>query len=87
MNENTKLRHPFYRLMELTDENLKIELASWTRNDLIAWLQWNDPNGIYNDKDSKREFNNVMSRKQGIEIMTRQIAEGREEQGDAIKVI
>jgi len=77
MYENTKLRHPFYRLMELTDENLKIELASWTRNDLIAWLQWNDPNGIYNDKDSKREFNNVMSRKQGIEILTRQIAEGR----------
>lgn len=30
-------------------------LASNDRDRLIAWLQWNDPNGCYSDDDSDAE--------------------------------
>jgi hypothetical protein len=26
-----------------------------TREEIIAWLEWNDPNGVWNDKDSEAE--------------------------------
>jgi hypothetical protein len=30
-------------------------LSSGTRDDIIAWLVWNDRNGAYTDEDSKLE--------------------------------
>jgi hypothetical protein len=30
-------------------------LSSGTREDIIAWLVWNDRNGIYTDEDSRLE--------------------------------
>ncbi|MFM8397829.1 MAG: hypothetical protein ACKOAH_08355 [Pirellula sp.] len=30
-------------------------LSSGTREDIIAWLVWNDRNGVYTDKDSELE--------------------------------
>lgn len=29
--------------------------ASWTREDMIEWLSWNDPNGVYDDEGLDRE--------------------------------
>lgn len=75
INQEEKLRHPYYKLMELRGDKLENELNSWSRLELIAWLCWNDPNGVYNDDQSLLEFNNVVSKEEAIEIITRQITQ------------
>ncbi len=75
ISEEEKLKHPYYKLMELRGDTLEKELNSWTRLDLIAWLCWNDRNGIYKDEQSLLEFGNTVSKEQAIEIITRQISE------------
>lgn len=75
INEDEKLKHPYYKLMELSGENLQSELNTWSREDLIEWLSWNDRNGVYKDEDSLREFDNILSKEEAIEIITRQITE------------
>jgi hypothetical protein len=75
ISEEEKLKHPYYKLMELKDEELNNELNSWSREDLIEWLSWNDRNGVYRDEDSLREFDNVLGKEEAIEIITRQISE------------
>jgi hypothetical protein len=52
---------------------LRTELKNWSRKDLIEWLTWNDPNGIYNDEQSMDELGNVMTYEEGVEIMINQI--------------
>jgi hypothetical protein len=32
-------------------ESERQRLLAWPREKLIGWLQWNDPNGIWSDKD------------------------------------
>jgi len=66
-------KHPYYLYIEMSKEKLIEELKSWTRQDLIDWLSWNDSNGVYSDEDSMAELGNIMSREEGIEIMIRQI--------------
>lgn len=73
--EEEKRRNPNYKIMELTGIELSNELDSWSRQDLIDWLSWNDRNGVYKDDDSLREFDNILSKEEAIEIMTRQIVE------------
>jgi hypothetical protein len=63
----------YYQIMDLSKEELKRELAKWSRQDLIDWLKWNDPNGIYRDEESMDELGNIMSYEEGVEIMIRQI--------------
>ena len=75
INEDEKLRHPYYKLMELRGDILQSELNSWSREDLIEWLSWNDRNGVYKDEDSLREFDNILGKDEAIEIITRQISE------------
>lgn len=75
INEDEKLKHPYYKLMELSGDNLLLELNSWSREDLIEWLSWNDRNGVYKDEDSLREFDNILGKEEAIEIITRQITE------------
>lgn len=75
INEEEKLKHPYYKLMELKGEALETELNSWSRSELIEWLCWNDPNGVYHDEQSLREFDNILSKEEAIEIITRQITE------------
>lgn len=72
-DDENKLKHPYYKLMELKGDNLQNELNTWSRLDLIEWLCWNDKNGIYKDKDSLREFGNKLSKKEAIEIITKQV--------------
>jgi hypothetical protein len=50
ISEEEKLRHPYYKLMEVSGDTLQSELGSWSREDLIEWLSWNDRNGYANKK-------------------------------------
>ena len=75
ISDEEKLRHPYYKLMELKGKPLNIELNYWSRLDLIEWLCWNDRNGVYKDKESLQEFGNKVSKVEAIEIITRQITE------------
>ena len=70
INEDEKLKHPYYKLMELSGDNLLLELNSWSREELIEWLCWNDRNGVYKDEDSLREFDNILGKEEAIEIIT-----------------
>lgn len=71
------MSHPNHRITELSQVELEKEIATWTREQLIQWLSWNDPNGVYTDQDSLAEFGNIMSIEEGREIMLAQIKEGR----------
>ncbi|REE16844.1 hypothetical protein DFQ09_10555 [Winogradskyella pacifica] len=75
ISEEEKLRHPYYKIMELSKDKLHVELNSWSRLDLIDWLTWNDRNGIYKDEDSLLEMGNILGKVEAIEIITRQILE------------
>jgi hypothetical protein len=75
VNDEEKLKHPYYKLMELRGDALESELNSWSRLDLIEWLSWNDRNGVYKDDESLQEFGNIVSKDEAIEIITRQITE------------
>ncbi|CAN1524159.1 hypothetical protein MCERE19_01169 [Spirosomataceae bacterium] len=61
--------------MELSADKLQLELNEWSREDLIAWLCWNDRNGVYKDEESLHEFGNIVSKEEAIEIINRQILE------------
>jgi len=75
ISEEEKLKHPYYKLMELKGEALEIELNSWPRLELIEWLSWNDRNGVYRDDQSLQEFDNILGKEEVIEIIKRQITE------------
>jgi hypothetical protein len=66
LSEEEKLKHPYYKLMELKGDALKKELNSWDRSDLIEWLCWNDRNGVYRDEDSLEEFGKSALRKKQL---------------------
>lgn len=75
ISEDEKARHPYYTIMDLRGDDLSNELSRWSRYDLIEWLSWNDRNGVYRDEDSLREFDQIISREEALEIMIRQITE------------
>ena len=75
ISEDEKARHPYYTIMDLRGDELSNELSRWSRYDLIEWLSWNDRNGVYRDEDSLREFDQIISREEALEIMIRQITE------------
>ncbi|WP_299392935.1 hypothetical protein, partial [uncultured Gelidibacter sp.] len=60
--EEEKLRHPNYKIMDLSPNSLKVELNSWCREDLIEWLVWNDRNGVYRDEESLSEIGNILEK-------------------------
>lgn len=76
INDVKRFKHPYYKLMDLRENKLQNELNTWSREDLITWLSWNDRNGVYTDEDSLQEFDNILGKKEAIEIITRQIMEG-----------
>jgi len=67
----------YQSLTEISEGNLILLVNAMSREDLIEWLNWNDPNGIYQDEQSLKELGNVMSREEGIEILLRQVEENR----------
>jgi len=72
-----KSDYNYLSVLEMNDAGLIILLNSLTREDIIEWLIWNDPNGTYDDEQSLKELGNIMSIEEGIEIMHRQIEENR----------
>lgn len=72
-NNHLKLSNWNYKIMVLRGNELMNELNSYSRETIIKWLQWNDRNGVYTDEQSLKEFGNILSREEGIEIMYRQI--------------
>ena len=51
-------------------------LESGDRDRVIAWLKWNDPNGIYSDNDCDNEWLPRLDLKEAIELMTSQLQGG-----------
>ncbi|RFZ91116.1 hypothetical protein D0C36_19435 [Mucilaginibacter conchicola] len=68
---------PYISVVEMSEEELMLFIPKLTRLDIIEWLSWNDPNGIYSDKSSLNEFGTVMSLEEGVEIFLRQAEENR----------
>ncbi|MDF0719195.1 hypothetical protein P0M11_04190 [Kaistella sp. PBT33-4] len=75
ITEEEKRSHPYYQIMELHGEDLCKTLNSWTRQELIDWLCWNDSNGIYSDEDSLREIGEILTKEVATEIITNQVCE------------
>ncbi len=67
----------YHFLGSLSKQGLIQIVNSMSRTDIIEWLTWNDPNGIYTDELSYKELGNLMSREEGMEILIRQIEENR----------
>lgn len=64
-------------IIDLSEEKLIPLINAMSRHDLVEWLSWNDPSGIYSDEQSLKEFDKIMSREEGIEILLRQCEENR----------
>lgn len=64
-------------VVEMPHESLVNLINSLSRDEIIDWLCWNDPNGIYDDELSQNELGNILTYKEGREIMIRQIQENR----------
>jgi hypothetical protein len=73
----TTFGYKYTDFIDLPLEKLVLLINAMNRNDLIEWLAWNDPNGIYHDTQSLKELGNTLSKEEGIEIMLRQIEENR----------
>jgi len=50
-------------------------LKNGTREQVIEWLEWNDPNGVYSDSDSIAEGFDPLTLETAREIMADQIEE------------
>lgn len=62
----------YYSIMDAPDEVLNKFFEDVTRQERIAWLSWNDRNGVYNDVDHMNEFDCVMTKEDGIDNMKNQ---------------
>jgi hypothetical protein len=69
--------YDYQSLTALSEEKLVLLANAMRREDIIEWLAWNDPNGIYYDEQSLKELGNTMSRSEGLEILLRQVEENR----------
>ena len=72
-----KSGYQFESLTEVSAEKLFFLVKGMSREDLIEWLSWNDPNGIYDDEHSLKELGNIMTHDEGLEILIRQVEENR----------
>ncbi|MEZ2336948.1 hypothetical protein AB6735_14995 [Mucilaginibacter sp. RCC_168] len=72
-----KTGYSYQSVVEISEPALLQLVNGLTRTDIIEWLMWNDPNGIYSDERSEKEFGTIMSREEGLEIMLRQAEENR----------
>jgi len=77
MNTFIKNGLTFYSIMDASDEVLNKFFEEVTREELIAWLSWNDSNGVYKDEEHQNEFGCLMSKEDGIENMKNQILPNR----------
>ena len=73
---NRKDSSTFEQYYNYSQKELKEELKTWSRYDMIAWLSWNDPSGIYSDKECKETCISCLTKVEGTEIIMRHIREG-----------
>jgi len=73
VDKNFSLGLTYYEIMDLQQIQLNEFLKHTSREEIIDWLKWSDPNGIYTDQESIREFGSMMTKEEGVEIMKRQI--------------
>ena len=76
-SEKRRLSHPYFKIMDLPDKELRATLETWSRLKLIDWLAWNDKHGVFRDEESMEEFGNIMSKEEALELMHRIIMEGQ----------
>ena len=62
-------------LTEMNVDEIKKELKSWSRQTLIDWLCSNDRNGTYRDSESRKEFGNILGKKEAIKIIIEQLGQ------------
>lgn len=74
-NPKFSLGLPFVELADLIENQLDVFLSYASREEIIDWLTWNDPNGVYSDVLSLSEFGKIVSKEEGIGIIKRQIFE------------
>lgn len=53
-------------------------LMGWSREDLIAWLRWNDPNGSYTDEDAATEDMDPLEVEDAVDIIMGHVEENLE---------
>lgn len=61
--------HPNYRICTMSPVEIIEELTTWSRDEMIAWLCWNDPLGIYTDKEMVLEYGDILWRNQAVELI------------------
>lgn len=50
-------------------------LLTWTRDELIDWLRWNDRNGIFSDRDSELEGMNPITAEEAVAMIMKHVEE------------
>lgn len=53
-------------------------LMKWPREELIAWLRWNDPNGSYTDEDAEAEGWDPLDVEGSVDIIMKHVEENLE---------
>lgn len=53
-------------------------LMTWPREDLIAWLRWNDPNGSYTDEDAEAEDMEPLDVESAVDLVMGHVEENLE---------
>jgi hypothetical protein len=66
-------KNPNCALSFLSEVELREELKKWKRDDLISWLKWNDPNGIYSDGQSLCELGEILTYEEGVQLIIEQV--------------
>lgn len=61
--------HPNYRICTMSPVEIIEELLTWSRDEMIAWLCWIDPLGIYTDKEMIIEYGDILWRNQAVELI------------------
>ncbi|MCC9041538.1 hypothetical protein LNQ81_02250 [Myroides sp. M-43] len=61
--------HPNYRICSMSPVEAKEELATWSRDEMIAWLCWCDPVGIFTDREAVIEYGDIIWRNEAIELI------------------
>lgn len=64
-----------YKVMELSKISLEEELNCWSREKLISWLNWNDPNGIWSDEESIAERYEPLTRETACSYILKLLTE------------
>ena len=72
-------------LADADNDTINLILKEASREELISWLMWNDPNGIYSDEASMAEYGVPMEKSEAVKLMRNQLSEatGREEIDDS----